>query len=77
MVIRCQKQRKNRATQVQMTFNSDVLKLFDKRMKERGEKNRSQLTEDLMVCWIYRDPKTGECLPDCPQYEAEADGKKS
>jgi hypothetical protein len=46
-------------------------------MKERGESNRSEVIEDLMVCWIHTDPKTGECSKDCPNYEDGNNVKKS
>jgi hypothetical protein len=68
-LVVCHGPRENGRRPIQVTLNPDVVKLFDKTMKERGEDNRSEMVEYLMICWIYRDPDTGECSKDCPQYE--------
>lgn len=60
------------AQRLNITIKSNVVRLFAQKMKERGETNRSELLEFLMNCWIYQDPKTEECSPNCPFFEKEA-----
>lgn len=48
------------------SISSDIMKLFNQKMVERGEKNKSELVEFLMTCWIYLDDDNCE---SCPYYE--------
>ena len=69
-LIRCKRERAGPARMISITVNPDILALFDKRMKERKEENRSGLIEYLMTCYVFTDDN-GECLKDCPQYVEE------
>jgi len=60
-----------------ITLDPNHFKQFLKAMNERGEKNKSAVIEDLMVCWTYTDPKTHDCMKGCPRYEEEEDAKSS
>jgi hypothetical protein len=62
---------------LQISINPKYHKLLLERMEERGIKNKSELIEELLVCWIYTDPKTKDCMKNCPMYEDESNGQKS
>lgn len=66
--------KKPKARNVVMTIRDDIVKLFDRTMGERGEKNRSGVVEGMMICYIY-STEDGECKPTCPYYEEEKDVK--
>ena len=59
---------------VQISIPTNIINLFDQKMKEREEKNRSQLIEFLMVCWIY---SYDDRCKECPFYEGENEETES
>jgi hypothetical protein len=73
----CRPQKPEPRIKYGLTIRSDILELFDKKIEDREEENRSSVVERLICCYIY-STENGECDEACPYYEEEsANGKKS